>query len=116
MGGNNGPNGSYLPSFSPLLFLSFSSVFLFLSSSPSLLHSSSPPLPLSSTILGGVYKGSFSNGFKDGHGVMSFTNTCRYDGDWQANRIHGRGSYSWADGRKYEGDVAHTGRASRSLE
>lgn len=28
----------------------------------------------------------------------------RYEGDWKDNNMHGKGIYTWKDGRKYEGD------------
>ena len=28
----------------------------------------------------------------------------KYDGNWRNDKMHGRGIYTWADERKYEGD------------
>ena len=28
----------------------------------------------------------------------------RYEGDWKDNNMHGKGIYTWKDGRKYEGE------------
>jgi hypothetical protein len=28
-----------------------------------------------------------------------------YDGEWKENNMHGKGSYKWKDGRKYEGTI-----------
>lgn len=32
-------------------------------------------------------------------------NIFKYKGDWQENKMHGKGTFIWADGRKYTGDV-----------
>ena len=28
----------------------------------------------------------------------------KYDGEWLNNNMHGKGVYTWRDGRKYEGE------------
>ena len=50
------------------------------------------------------YVGTFSDGYKDGLGIMTFKDSSRYEGTFKKNRFHGRGAYAWADGKKYEGD------------
>ena len=62
--------------------------------------------PLTTNVLhvtGGVYKGTFVNGLKDGFGVMKFRADSAYEGQWKSNRFHGKGAYLWADGRIYQG-------------
>lgn len=62
--------------------------------------------PLTTNVLhvtGGVYKGTFVNGLKDGFGVMKFRADSAYEGQWKSNRFHGKGTYLWADGRIYQG-------------
>lgn len=39
---------------------------------------------------GGVYKGHFKDGLRDGIGVMQFKSNCRYEGHWSKGRFHGR--------------------------
>ena len=39
---------------------------------------------------GGVYKGQFKDGLRDGIGVMQFKSNCRYEGHWSKGRFHGR--------------------------
>ena len=53
---------------------------------------------------GNVYVGEFKNDTLHGHGKL--TNTSKqmsYEGDWQANKMHGMGLYLWDDGRRYQG-------------
>ena len=42
----------------------------------------------------------------DIHGVGTYTwgDGRRYEGQWEGNRMHGRGKFLWPDGRIYEGD------------
>ena len=35
---------------------------------------------------------------------ININNRSKYDGEWDNNKICGKGTYIWADGRKYEGD------------
>jgi len=39
---------------------------------------------------GGVYKGHFKDGLRDGIGVMQFKSNCRYEGHWSKGRFNGR--------------------------
>ena len=74
------------------------------------------------------YEGEFVNGKKQGYGKCTFSdgstfegniveNECtglgiyiwkqfgtKYIGEWLDNFMHGKGVFSWPDGRKYEGD------------
>lgn len=63
-----------------------------------------PPTTNVLHVTGGVYKGAFLNGLKDGFGVMKFRADSAYEGQWKSNRFHGKGTYLWADGRIYQGE------------
>ena len=41
-----------------------------------------------------------------GRGVYTWQDGRRYEGDYVHDKKHGYGSYTWADGRKYEGEWA----------
>jgi hypothetical protein len=55
-----------------------------------------------------VHTGSWSNGLRNGYGVMVFAATAdageeRYEGEWAADKMEGRGRYTHADGSYYDG-------------
>lgn len=60
---------------------------------------------------GGVYRGEFVWGKKQGKGEYEWPDKSRYEGDWHANSIHGFGHYTAQDGREFVGawrnDVMH---------
>jgi hypothetical protein len=53
------------------------------------------------------YRGGFRAGMKHGHGVKSWTNGDRYEGEFAEDRREGRGKYTWGrgpwEGQSYEG-------------
>lgn len=42
-----------------------------------------------------------------GKGVYTWKDGRKYDGDYQFDKKHGYGVYTWADGRRYEGNWAY---------
>ena len=53
-----------------------------------------------------VYKGAFRNGKKCGKGLLkNLTADTVYEGDFFDNMAHGKGVYTWPDGKRYEGDL-----------
>lgn len=51
----------------------------------------------------GVYEGEFKNGKFDGKGSFTYADHRKYIGDWKNGIIEGKGIFSWPDGNKYEG-------------
>ena len=47
------------------------------------------------------------HGLRHGHGVARWRDEGgverKYDGEWQDDKRHGKGFYTWADGLKYDG-------------
>jgi len=41
------------------------------------------------------FEGNYKNGLKDGFGTMKFPNKDLYEGEWQANKMHGEGTYTY---------------------
>ena len=39
-----------------------------------------------------------------GKGVYTWPDGRKYDGDYVDNKMHGKGVYTWPDGAKYDGD------------
>ncbi|MDE6060644.1 MAG: hypothetical protein K2G31_04165, partial [Clostridia bacterium] len=39
-----------------------------------------------------------------GHGVMTFSDGSKYDGEWRDALMHGHGAMTWRDGTKYNGE------------
>lgn len=37
-------------------------------------------------------------------GAYQWSDGRKYEGEWAANKMHGKGTFTWADGRKYEGE------------
>ena len=62
---------------------------------------------------GNKYKGEWSDGQANGHGIMTFPNMDKYDGDWENGMMNGFGKYSCYDEEKdaytsfYEGDFVN---------
>lgn len=60
----------------------------------------------------GEYTGELVDGVRQGYGVLKFSNYDIYDGDWEAGKMHGKGTYKFYDpikdkyASKYEGDLA----------
>ena len=53
----------------------------------------------------GMYKGALdASGKRDGMGAFFHVNGNRYQGEWRADRAHGKGKMSYKDGSAYEGD------------
>ena len=42
-----------------------------------------------------------------GRGVYTWKDGRKYEGDYQYDKKHGFGKYTWADGRQYEGNWAY---------
>ncbi len=42
-----------------------------------------------------------------GKGVYTWNDGRKYEGEYLYDKKHGRGLYTWADGRKYDGEWAH---------
>lgn len=74
-----------------------------------------------------IYMGQFSNGKRNGKGVMRYKNGRQYEGDWESDvrngkgferypngnsyfgnfqrgKAHGKGVYSWNNGEVYDGE------------
>lgn len=69
------------------------------------------------------YEGAFANGHREGRGICHYGNTalkpfvcgignrhdgramCKYEGEWWLDVYHGKGVYTCADGRVYNGQV-----------
>ena len=51
-----------------------------------------------------VYEGDFRNGVKHGKGTYTFGDGRKYVGDYKDGNKHGKGAYTWSDGEKYVGD------------
>lgn len=45
--------------------------------------------------------------FKNGRGTYSWSNGNKYEGEWKEDHRHGRGRMIYADGDKYEGKLVH---------
>ena len=41
---------------------------------------------------------------EEGHGVFTWADGDKYDGDWKDNKKEGRGTCTWPDGQKYAGE------------
>ena len=39
-----------------------------------------------------------------GKGTYTWLDGRKYEGEWLNNNMHGRGIYTWRDGRKYDGE------------
>ena len=59
---------------------------------------------------GDVYEGYFENNFRNGKGTMVFASRVgepgigRYDGDWKADIMHGKGCRKYPNGDTYDGE------------
>mmetsp|Transcript_32380 Transcript_32380/g.36722 ORF Transcript_32380/g.36722 Transcript_32380/m.36722 type:complete len:601 (-) Transcript_32380:108-1910(-) len=51
-----------------------------------------------------TYEGVFQDNLPDGRGVTVYPSGSKYVGDHKANGRHGFGVFTWADGRKFEGN------------
>jgi len=60
--------------------------------------------------------GSFKNGGEHGHGVMTWPNGSKYDGNWKGGKRHGRGVMTWPNGSKYDGNWKGGKRHGRGVE
>ena len=40
-----------------------------------------------------------------GHGVYTWANGAKYDGEYKDNKKNGHGLHTWPDGSMYEGDM-----------
>ena len=45
--------------------------------------------------------------FRHGHGVYTWPDGRKYEGEYSNDKKHGFGIYIWADGRRYEGNWEH---------
>lgn len=60
-----------------------------------------------------VCRGDFSRWRLHGYGHASWTTAdggFTYDGQWRRGKMHGRGTYTWPCGSRYQGDMAHNVR------
>ncbi len=48
-----------------------------------------------------------------GRGEYTWRDGRRYEGEYQSDKKHGFGSYTWADGRKYVGEWVNSKRHGR---
>ena len=53
---------------------------------------------------GNHYFGSFVNGKLHGQGTYTWANGGKYVGKWKDGKRHGKGMFTWTDGRKYIGE------------
>ena len=51
-----------------------------------------------------IYIGAMQAGELHGRGTATWANHNRYEGEWRDGRFHGRGTYNWAKGSGYEGE------------
>ena len=51
-----------------------------------------------------MYRGSFLNGKRHGHGIYFFANGNRYVGDYRDGKMQGRGAFTWFMRRHYKGE------------
>ena len=58
------------------------------------------PLPLRNI----VARQRFPHTGTNGHGVFTWGNGSKYDGEWNGNKRHGYGVQTWANGTKYVGE------------
>lgn len=49
------------------------------------------------------YSGFLVEGLMSGRGVYSWADGRMYDGEWYGNSMHGQGRFDWPDGRMYFG-------------
>ena len=51
-----------------------------------------------------IYVGSFSQGKIHGKGIYTGADGRKYDGEFKDDKLHGKGILTWADGDKYDGE------------
>ena len=52
----------------------------------------------------GFYEGQKKNGMRCGYGVFYYNEGGKYKGNWMHNKMHGKGTLEYADGRiAYQG-------------
>ncbi|XP_038590869.1 radial spoke head 10 homolog B isoform X2 [Micropterus salmoides] len=56
---------------------------------------------------GHMYKGMFSKGLMNGHGVFTRAGGLKYEGQFVRNIPMGQGTYTWPDGSSYQGEVCN---------
>ena len=39
---------------------------------------------------------------QDGHGVFTYPNGDRYEGEWRRDQLWGTGTFTWANGDRYQ--------------
>jgi len=59
------------------------------------------------TLPSGIYEGEFLADCFHGKGVYTWPDGRRYQGQWATNFMHGHGTFTFADARKYEGQYRH---------
>ena len=52
---------------------------------------------------GAVYEGQMRGGFRDGQGVMTWSDGAKYEGEWKMGFACGQGIFHHADGDIYDG-------------
>ena len=48
---------------------------------------------------GDVYDGNFRNGAMHGKGTYTWADGTKYEGDWEDDKRHGKGTWTWASGK-----------------
>ena len=51
-----------------------------------------------------IYVGSFSQGKMHGKGIYTGADGRKYDGEFKDDKLHGKGILTWANGNKYDGE------------
>src|ERR1035441_9925741 len=53
----------------------------------------------------GIYVGEFQNEKRHGRGKYTWRDGRSYDGEWKNDNLHGEGVFTFADGGKYDGKI-----------
>lgn len=53
---------------------------------------------------GSQYRGEWIGGFRDGHGIMKWSDGATFEGEWKDNHCVGKGKFLHTVGDVYEGD------------
>ena len=63
---------------------------------------------------GDKYYGAINeNSKRHGHGVMTYADGDKYDGEWEDDNQHGDGVYTWEDGAIFDGEFENGKRHGR---
>ena len=50
------------------------------------------------------YEGEWQNNMRHGKGTLTWPDGSRYEGEWRNDMAHGKGNLAWLDGERYEGE------------